>query len=322
MSFMDRSETTPKYFQIWLTDQESGLEALDFAMSLADIGINIGADHIFIVGSLCRVFMALNVRGRYTDAALIYEDAAEDYCEFEVHETEISKLFLIATAGDAWLNGKHFDRAEKAYIKALNISSRNSVDLSDQQIQKVFQNLLRVYFRWSGAREEISSVNVICATLFAMAGFCLDPILISLLQPAMVQDTFKERKQARLALDRARKCATPQSFRAAILACSGMPTNESAGTPSHNKKESDQRPVTKERYRGNGSLEKEMVAESVKCSNPTCGGTGNDIMQCLCRGAYYCDRRCQKAHWQEHKRTCAYYLGREKSKKWKTAHRA
>ena len=72
----------------------SGLEALDIAMSLEDIGINHGADKPFIHRALRDACAALKVLGRNTDAALVFEEAAEGCCELEAHETEISKVSL------------------------------------------------------------------------------------------------------------------------------------------------------------------------------------------------------------------------------------
>lgn len=62
----------------------------------------------------------------------------------------------------------------------------------------------------------------------------------------------------------------------------------------------------------------EQDAMRARCSNPTCmavDGGPVDLQQCSCCRAYYCDRQCQKAHWQEHKQTCTYYLNSKKSKK-------
>jgi hypothetical protein len=39
--------------------------------------------------------------------------------------------------------------------------------------------------------------------------------------------------------------------------------------------------------------------EAARCSNPTWMATDGgpvDLQQSMCRRAYYCDRRCQKAH--------------------------
>ena len=298
--------------------QQSGLEALDIAMSVADIGINNAANDTFIVRALCNVSSALRELGRDADAALVYEEAAEDFCEFEVHETEIAKLYLISAAGCAWSCDKNFKRAEEAHIKVLNISSRHNVDLSDERIQNIFQNLLGVYQGWSDSGEteqqqasgEISDVKCILATLFAMAGYRLDPQLISLLKPAMIQDNLKEGKQAQLALDRARKSSTPRCFRDVVLSCANNPKDSHSQSKGKVKKTH-----TNTSRHETTSQAKGAEAEPVKCSNPNCKATGVEIMQCLCRGAHYCDRRCQKAHWQDHKRTCTYYLDRKGSKK-------
>jgi hypothetical protein len=87
----------------------------------------------------------------------------------------------------------------------------------------MMQNLLTIYLEWPEEGEmgqytaEISAVQIICGTLLAIAGIRLQPTLISLIKPAMIQDKYKERKEARLALDQARKSCTLQCFREAIL---------------------------------------------------------------------------------------------------------
>jgi hypothetical protein len=114
----------------------------------------------------------------------------------------------------------------------------------------MMQNLLTIYLEWPEEGEmgqytaEISAVQIICGTLLAIAGIRLQPTLISLIKPAMIQDKYKERKEARLALDQARKSCTLQCFREAILAaCSNNTTSESDRQHSHGK-ELDQLPAT------------------------------------------------------------------------------
>lgn len=41
------------------------------------------------------------------------------------------------------------------------------------------------------------------------------------------------------------------------------------------------------------------------CWNRQCGKPVGDFLRCgQCKSAYYCDRKCQKQHWKEHKSIC------------------
>jgi hypothetical protein len=153
-------------------------------------------------GALNRVCDTLKGLGRHKDAALVYEECADEYCQFEVHETETSKLYLITSAGNAFACSRSLDRAEEAYIKALNIASLNGMDLFNRNTQQIMQHLLTVYSKWpeGGEMWQYTAVNealqIICGTLLAIAGIRLQPTLINLIKPAMIHDKYKERKEA------------------------------------------------------------------------------------------------------------------------------
>jgi hypothetical protein len=97
-------------------------------------------------------------------------------------------------------------------------------------------------------------------------------------------------------------------------------TSEPVCPPCHEKEKNETTITKAKRVSRILWVEKKWVLQNAAIRRGGGGGGGGsgtdrDIMQCLCRGAYYCDRRCQKGHWQEHKHTCTYYLDCEKSKK-------
>lgn len=328
-SRMTRNEI--KMVEAILSSKMSGhlyrLEALDFAMCLADVGINRNEPDEHVAYALCEVGRALRAFDRHKDAALVYEEAAEDFCQVEVDEAKTAKLDLVAFSADSFASACIFDRSEEAYIKALNISSRNNVGLDNETVHQVFDSLLGLYLKWwktgemeRQAAQQVTEVLSICATLRAISGFGIMQDFVSVLvHPNSLQAEFRTEQQAILALDRARQSSSSQSFREAILSCQNpsISASQARGNASAKKtdgtSDTDRDTCVNTARQGGGA-----TGESVCCSNPSCGLTeedsGRDLMECLCHRAYYCDRSCQKAHWQEHKRTCGYYLNKKKSK--------
>jgi hypothetical protein len=57
------------------------------------------------------------------------------------------------------------------------------------------------------------------------------------------------------------------------------------------------------------------IANFASCSNPSCHRLDEDkkLMCCPCRGVSYCGKTCQRTHWKDHKRFCAWHQSKSKA---------
>ena len=69
-------------------------------MCIADICINRHESNSITTEAMSNVAVSLATLGRHLDSALVYDEIAEDICQFETHETEIAKLHMI------WIFGR------------------------------------------------------------------------------------------------------------------------------------------------------------------------------------------------------------------------
>jgi hypothetical protein len=58
-----------------------------------------------------------------------------------------------------------------------------------------------------------------------------------------------------------------------------------------------------------------LVASFSYCSNPSCHRLDEDkkLMCCPCKGVSYCGKTCQRTHWKDHKRFCAWHQSKNKT---------
>jgi hypothetical protein len=274
---------------------------MTFLWSVPDIGINRRDSTRNIAELMANIARSLLANlGRNKDAG---------DCRWLLSSwTQTAKGEMLAFAGVTYAATRIFDRSEEAYVKALHITSRtNSLNLSDGLVECFFAGLFNTYVDWScNAGDDASAgwAGLVspndCATLLARAGFPFNPDALGTVDYDLVQVNLKARKQARLALERARKCSDSQSFReACLLVASEIQTwrrlqmkegkeKMKKGVKVMNTQEAN---CSNTQEKGNGR------GEAARCSNPTWMATDGgpvDLQQSMCRRAYYCDRRCQK----------------------------
>ena len=76
------------------------LDVLNLVICIADIRINRHESNSITTEAMANVPVSLATLGRHLDSALVYDEIAEDICQFETHETEIAKLDMI------WIFGR------------------------------------------------------------------------------------------------------------------------------------------------------------------------------------------------------------------------
>lgn len=298
-------------------------EALDIVMVAADIAINKGlTGDEELRWALVMTCVSLGALGRFQDAGRVNLERVETTTE----ETEWCSGYKLSI--NYFQNARDFDMTEVAIVKALHSNWKHQGSKWEPSLIADCLNLYSEWWELNPDEEEafeLLQVFMVMSNLLAIMGYRSSqqhPAFFN--NSLLVKRKFREKNQAKRALETAVQRPDTKYFRANITVCCNpqfLKSLQSQLLESRTAKY-NRTPTQVNDVKTHGETLNDLAGKKfVFCSNPNCRARMNKVpgeyKRCPCDRAFYCQKSCQVIHWKEydHKSECSHYATLKKNKK-------
>ena len=319
---------------------------LDIAILRCDLAINHNVSDKSIGFAQIKVGEVLEGMGEFSKAALLYLHTAETYFVPSSTMNMANHSACQTNAGLAYKRDNQLEKAEEAYICALHFQRRclsegggggGTWDLNHPETTEQLTNMLVLFdaLHQEKARSSIEDPDatifvVFCALLFT-AGFQagsggLGHYLVmefgrDYAPTCLKRGIRKSRGRAMQALVAATARPDKALFHSVLADCA-LP-NTSINISGMGNRDSDQE--RRDNLQGARNLigsgtnnNKGDWEPFYRCGYRPCTNAENwtgDLKNCPCRSKSYCQKSCQVADWNEHKKVCPWNAKRKEERK-------
>lgn len=296
------------------TKQERWSDLIGLDAFLLDRAIKKNSCLHTAAGWACGLGESLEAKGYHEQAARIYAEAGA-HMKLAKHPKTAS---LIINAGLAWKRHGDYETAESCFCLALQAVRFESPNAYKDSVFNAFEHLFWLYLDSAIAPQNL--LVTLVYLIFAAGGDTDERMRRACV---LYKDTLKEayrhateEQMCRVVQSVVEKSTSVEEMRAAIVSYHNP--RAFSFVDRKVKVRSDPARTLKEDARAyiRGCLDQGGYITSCKA----CGELKQEekLMMCPCRGAFYCDQKCQKNHWSQHKAEC---VATRKSQKKKTGGR-
>mmetsp|Transcript_4750 Transcript_4750/g.13294 ORF Transcript_4750/g.13294 Transcript_4750/m.13294 type:complete len:532 (-) Transcript_4750:58-1653(-) len=311
--------------------EEKWAELVDLALIFADACFQGPHDEDAsddMTWALVQLGEALELTGRFEDAARVYEDVIKGVATKTLTNSSNCPLHKAWDyAAVAWRRSGNLEKAQASYFRALKecyeqygfrtSEGRRSCNVNGDQVSGIWSNLILSYEYASqaseGSEEEFMMFQSSGAVIFAMlkrshyeppqaAKWMFDSqsnVSSESLRPEVASSPSKAMQTLAGIIE---SSTSLEEFRVKLIKCvlPGRPVQLTTPLRSNDRN-------AKKAQRKFDKSEARNCTQT--CSNMNClkkaSTEGVKLSTCPCKTVHYCSKRCQIEHWSEHKQFCS-----------------